>query len=147
VVYSLRLVGERNKKVLDQSVEENLRKAALWDETKDRLHESALSLSGGQMQRLCIARAIACKPRVLLMDEPCSALDPIATAKVEELMDGLRAEHTIIIVTHSMAQAQRTADFTAFFYLGKVVEHAPTQQLFANPAEQKTLDYLEGRFG
>ncbi len=147
VVYGMRLVGERRKAVLDQAVEENLKKAALWEETKDRLSDSALGLSGGQMQRLCIARAVACKPKVLLMDEPCSALDPISTAKVEELIHELKREHTIVIVTHSMAQAQRVSDHTAFFYLGKVVEHSPTKQLFTAPKEQKTLDYLEGRFG
>ncbi len=147
IVYGLRIAGQRNKKILDQTVEESLRGAALWDEVKDRLHDSALSLSGGQMQRLCIARAIASKPRVLLMDEPCSALDPIATAKVEELIHSLKKEFTIVIVTHNMQQATRCSDRCAFFYLGKLIEYDRTQKLFSNPDEQQTEDYITGRFG
>ncbi len=147
IVYGMRIAGQRNKKILDQTVEESLRGAALWDEAKDRLHDSALGLSGGQMQRLCIARAIANKPKVLLMDEPCSALDPIATAKVEELIHELKKEFTIIIVTHNMQQATRCSDRCAFFYLGKLIEYDRTQKLFSNPAEKQTEDYITGRFG
>lgn len=147
IVYGMRIAGVRNKKILDQTVEESLRGAALWDEAKDRLHDSALGLSGGQMQRLCIARAIANKPKVLLMDEPCSALDPIATAKVEELIHDLKKEFTIVIVTHNMQQATRCSDRCAFFYLGKLIEYDRTQKLFSNPAEKQTEDYITGRFG
>jgi phosphate transport system ATP-binding protein len=147
VVYGLRIGGERNKSVLDEAVERSLRGAALWDEAKDRLHESALGLSGGQMQRLCIARAIANRPKVLLMDEPCSALDPIATVKVEELIHELKQEFTIVIVTHNMQQATRCSDKTAFFYLGKLIEFAETQKIFSNPVQKQTEDYITGRFG
>lgn len=147
VVYPLRVAGQNNKAVLDETVERSLRGAALWDEAKDRLHESALSLSGGQMQRLCIARAIANRPEILLMDEPCSALDPIATAKVEELIHQLKKEFTIVIVTHNMQQATRCSDHTAFFYLGKLIELAPTETIFSRPGQKQTEDYISGRFG
>ena len=147
VVYGLRIGGENKKAVLDEAVERSLRGAALWDEAKDRLHESALGLSGGQMQRLCIARAIANRPKVLLMDEPCSALDPIATVKVEELIHELKQEFTIVIVTHNMQQATRCSDKTAFFYLGKLIEFAETQKIFSNPVQKQTEDYITGRFG
>ncbi len=147
VVYSLRIAGQNNRKALDETVERSLRGAALWDEVKDRLHDSALGLSGGQMQRLCIARAIANRPEILLMDEPCSALDPIATAKVEELIHALKQEFTIVIVTHNMQQATRCSDHTAFFYLGKLVEFARTQKIFSNPSQKQTEDYITGRFG
>ena len=147
VVYPLRVAGQNNKTILDETVERSLRGAALWDEAKDRLQESALSLSGGQMQRLCIARAIANRPEILLMDEPCSALDPIATAKVEELIFQLKKEFTIVIVTHNMQQATRCSDHTAFFYLGKLIELAPTEKIFSNPGQKQTEDYISGRFG
>ena len=147
VVYGLRIAGRKNKVELDEAVERSLRGAALWEEVKDRLHESALGLSGGQMQRLCIARAIANRPKVLLMDEPCSALDPIATVKVEELIHQLKQDFTIVIVTHNMQQATRCSDRTAFFYLGKLVEYDTTQKIFSNPAERQTEDYITGRFG
>ena len=128
-------------------VETSLRKAALWDEVKDRLHESALQLSGGQQQRLCIARAIAVEPEVVLMDEPCSALDPTATAKIEELIQDLEQYYTIIIVTHNMQQAARCSDYTAFFYLGRLIEFDATEKIFTNPSNQQTEDYVTGRFG
>jgi len=147
VVYPLRVAGQNAKSVLDETVERSLKGAALWDEAKDRLHESALSLSGGQMQRLCIARAIANRPEILLMDEPCSALDPVATVKVEELIQELKSEFTIVIVTHNMQQATRCSDKTAFFYLGRLVEFADTQKIFANPSCKQTEDYITGRFG
>jgi len=147
VVYSLRIAGRNSKSELDTVVEKSLRGAALWDEVKDRLHESALGMSGGQMQRLCIARAIANKPEILLMDEPCSALDPIATAKVEELIHELKTEFTIVIVTHNMQQAARVSDRTAFFYLGKLIEYDKTEQLFMSPKVKQTEDYVSGRFG
>ncbi len=147
VVYGLRISGVSKKSQLDEAVERSLRGAALWDEVKDRLHESALGLSGGQMQRLCIARAIANRPKVLLMDEPCSALDPIATVKVEELINELKREFTIVIVTHNMQQATRCSDRTAFFYLGKLVEYDTTQKIFSNPSQKQTEDYITGRFG
>ena len=147
IVYSLRIAGQRNRRILDETVERSLRGAALWDEVKDRLHDSALGLSGGQMQRLCIARAIANGPEVLLMDEPCSALDPIATAKVEELIHELKKEFTIVIVTHNMQQATRCSDNTAFFYLGKLIEFDRTHKLFSNPSQKQTEDYITGRFG
>ena len=147
VVYPLRVAGQNAKSVLDETVERSLKGAALWDEAKDRLHESALSLSGGQMQRLCIARAIANRPEILLMDEPCSALDPVATVKVEELIQELKSEFTIGIVTHNMQQATRCSDKTAFFYLGRLVEFAETQKIFANPSCKQTEDYITGRFG
>ncbi|MFZ4680939.1 MAG: phosphate ABC transporter ATP-binding protein PstB [Terrimicrobiaceae bacterium] len=147
IVYGLRISGQNSKSVLDETVERSLRGAALWEEAKDRLHDSALGLSGGQMQRLCIARAIANRPKVLLMDEPCSALDPIATVKVEELIHELKKEFTIVIVTHNMQQATRCSDKTAFFYLGKLIEFDVTQKIFSNPAEKQTEDYITGRFG
>ncbi len=147
VVFALRISGISKKSELDECVERSLRGAALWNEVKDRLHESALGLSGGQMQRLCIARAIANRPKVLLMDEPCSALDPIATVKVEELIRELKRQFTIVIVTHNMQQATRCSDNTAFFYLGKLVEYADTQKIFSNPSEKQTEDYITGRFG
>ncbi len=147
VAFGLRLRGERDSKVLDQSVEEALTAAALWDEVKDRLTESALGLSGGQQQRLCIARTIAVKPKVVLMDEPCSALDPIATAKVEELIWDLRRDYTFVIVTHSMAQASRVSDMTAFFYMGELIEFSDTAKMFSNPKVKKTEEYITGRFG
>lgn len=147
VVYALRIDGERRKSVLDEVCERSLRGAALWDEVKDRLHELALGLSGGQQQRLCIARAIAAEPEVLLMDEPCSALDPIATGKIEDLIDQLRGTYTILIVTHNMQQASRTSDFTAFMYLGRLIEYGATQDLFTKPQLQATEHYITGRFG
>jgi len=147
VVYGLRIAGRNKKAELDEAVERSLRGAALWDEVKDRLHESALGLSGGQMQRLCIARAIANRPKVLLMDEPCSALDPIATVKVEELISQLTEEFTIVIVTHNMQQATRCSDRTAFFYLGKLIEYDTTHKVFSNPSQKQTEDYITGRFG
>jgi phosphate transport system ATP-binding protein len=147
VIYSLRIDGERNKAVLDEVCERSLRGAAIWEETKDRLHESALGMSGGQQQRLCIARAIAAEPEVLLMDEPCSALDPIATNKIEDLIADLRGEYTIVIVTHNMQQAARVSDYTAFMYLGRLIEYGPTSTIFQNPHLQETQDYVTGRFG
>ena len=147
VVYGLRISGQNKKSILDESVERSLCAAALWDEVKDRLHESALGLSGGQMQRLCIARAIANRPKILLMDEPCSALDPIATVKVEELIHELKKEFTILIVTHNMQQATRCSDKTGFFYLGKLIEFSETQKIFSNPGQKQTEDYITGRFG
>ena len=147
LAYGLRIAGERNREVIDQVVEESLRGAALWEEVKDRLNQSALGLSGGQQQRLCIARAIAVKPRILLMDEPCSALDPIATAKVEELINQLKENFTIVIVTHNMQQATRVSDRTAFFYLGELIEIDETTKLFSNPSRTETEDYISGRFG
>ncbi len=147
ITYGLRIQGINNKTRLDEVVERSLRGAALWDEVKDRLHESGLGLSGGQQQRLCIARAIAVDPEILLMDEPCSALDPIATAKVEELIHELKKQFTIIIVTHSMQQAARCSDKTAFFYMGKLIEYADTRTIFMNPANPQTEAYVSGRFG
>jgi phosphate transport system ATP-binding protein len=147
VCYGLRLQGVRNRGLLDASVEQSLRSAALWEEVKDRLHASAFGLSGGQQQRLCIARSIAVRPEVILMDEPCSALDPIATAKVEALLGELREEFTIVIVTHSMQQASRVSDQTAFFYLGKLIEYDRTAKIFTNPAQKRTEEYITGRFG
>jgi phosphate transport system ATP-binding protein len=147
VIYGLRIQGETNKARLDEVVEKSLRGAALWDEVKDRLHESGLGLSGGQQQRLCIARTIAVSPEIILMDEPCSALDPIATAKVEELIHELKKEFTIIIVTHSMQQAARCSDKTAFFYMGKLIEYADTRTIFMNPGNPQTEAYVSGRFG
>jgi len=147
IVYSLRIAGRPSRKQLDETVERSLRGAALWDEVKDRLHDSALGLSGGQMQRLCIARAIANQPEILLMDEPCSALDPIATVKVEELIHTLKKDFTIVIVTHNMQQATRCSDLTAFFYLGKLIEFDRTQKIFSNPGQKQTEDYITGRFG
>jgi phosphate transport system ATP-binding protein len=147
VVYGLRIAGVRDKARLDEACERSLTGAALWDEVKDRLHESGLSLSGGQMQRLCIARAIAVEPEILLMDEPCSALDPIATLKVEELIYSLKERYTIVIVTHNLQQAARVSDRTAFFWLGRLVEYGITADMFTKPAETLTEDYLTGRFG
>jgi phosphate transport system ATP-binding protein len=147
VAYGCRIQGINRKSVLDETVERSLRGAALWDEVKDRLDHSALGMSGGQQQRLCIARAIAVEPEVILLDEPCSALDPIATAKIEELMEGLKDRYTMVIVTHNMQQASRVSDFTAFLYLGKLIEYGPTQRLFLNPIKRQTEDYITGRFG
>ncbi len=147
ITYGLRIQGVSNKTKLDEVVEKSLRGAALWDEVKDRLHESGLGLSGGQQQRLCIARTIAVEPEVILMDEPCSALDPIATAKVEELIHELKTRFTIIIVTHSMQQAARCSDKTAFFYMGKLIEFDETRNIFMNPKNPQTEAYVSGRFG
>ena len=147
ITYGLRIQGIKNKGRLDEVVEKSLRGAALWDEVKDRLHESGLGLSGGQQQRLCIARAIAVEPEIILMDEPCSALDPIATAKVEELIHELKTRYTIVIVTHSMQQAARCSDKTAFFYMGKLIEYADTRTIFMNPSNPQTEAYVSGRFG
>jgi phosphate transport system ATP-binding protein len=147
IAYGLRIGGVKNKTVIAETIEESLKGAALWDEVKDRLNESALGLSGGQQQRLCIARAIALKPEIILMDEPCSALDPIATAKVEELIDTLKEQFTIVIVTHNMQQATRCSDMTAFFYLGRLVEFDRTEKVFSNPSQKRTEDYISGRFG
>ncbi|MFV1959788.1 MAG: phosphate ABC transporter ATP-binding protein PstB [Planctomycetota bacterium] len=147
VVYPLRIDGERSRPLLDDACESSLRSAALWDEVKDRLRDNALGLSGGQQQRLCIARAIAAEPEVLLMDEPCSALDPLATARIEDLIDAMRGRYTVLIVTHNMQQASRTSDYTAFMYLGRLVEYGPTDDLFIRPRLQETSDYITGRFG
>ncbi|MDO6619030.1 phosphate ABC transporter ATP-binding protein PstB [Shewanella sp. 5_MG-2023] len=147
VAFGLKAQGEKDKSVIDKTVEESLRGAALWDEVKERLHSPALGLSGGQQQRLCIARAIAMQPEVILMDEPTSALDPIATHKIEELMDELRKKFTIVIVTHSMNQAKRISDKTAFFWMGELVEHADTATLFQNPVDSRTQGYVSGEFG
>jgi phosphate transport system ATP-binding protein len=148
VAYGLRINGlARNRNDLQQRVEESLQEAALWDEVKDRMHESALALSGGQQQRLCIARALAVRPHILLMDEPASALDPIATQRIEELIYRLKRDYTIVIVTHNMQQAARVSDFTAFFWLGKLVEFGTTERIFTNPGQRLTEDYVTGRFG
>jgi phosphate transport system ATP-binding protein len=147
VVYGLRIAGISDKSTLDAACEKSLRGAALWDEVKDRLNDSALGLSGGQQQRVCIARAIAVEPEIVLMDEPCSALDPIATLKIEELIYSLKDSYTIVIVTHNLQQAARVSDKTAFFWLGKLVEMGPTAQMFTNPREKLTEDYITGRFG
>ncbi len=147
VVYPLRIDGIRDHALLDQVCEQSLRGAALWQEAKDRLDQSALGLSGGQQQRLCVARAIAAEPEMLLMDEPCSALDPIATSKIEDLIDSLRGEYTILIVTHNMQQASRVSDYTAFMYLGQLVEYGPTNTMFKKPKLRETEDYITGRFG
>jgi len=147
VAYGLRIQGWRDKKKIGQRVEESLKAAALWDEVKDRLNSSAFTLSGGQQQRLCIARALAVEPEVLLMDEPASALDPIATARIEELVKQLKTRYTILLVTHNMQEAARTSDFTAFLLLGKLIEFGPTPQIFTNPQKKETEDYLTGRFG
>jgi phosphate transport system ATP-binding protein len=147
VVVGLRLNGVRNQKFLNERLEKSLRMAALWDEVKDDLHKPGTSLSGGQQQRLCIARALAVEPEVILMDEPCSALDPIATAKIEELIYELKTRYTIITVTHNMQQAGRISDYTAFFYLGRLIEFGPTTKIFTNPSEKQTEDYITGRFG
>jgi phosphate transport system ATP-binding protein len=147
ITYGPRLQGTRDRRSLDELVEDCLRKSALWEEVKDRLHTSALGLSGGQQQRLCIARALATKPSVLLMDEPCSALDPIATTKVEDLITKLKSLYTIVIVTHSMQQAARVSDLTAFFYMGDLIEYNRTKIMFTTPSQKKTEDYITGRFG
>jgi len=147
IAYGLRLHGIRRKPDVDAAVEQSLRGAALWDEVKDRLHTSALGLSGGQQQRLCIARAIAIKPEIILMDEPASALDPIATARVEDLILELKRDFTIVIVTHNMQQAARISDFTAFFYLGELIEFDSTRKIFTSPTHRRTEDYVTGRFG
>ena len=147
VAYGPRIHGEKQKAVLDELVESSLRGAALWDEVKDRLNKSALGLSGGQQQRLCIARSLAVKPDILLMDEPASALDPISTSKVEDLIRELRENYSIVIVTHNMQQAARISDYTAFFLSGELVEYGPTGAMFTNPRDQRTEDYITGRFG
>jgi phosphate transport system ATP-binding protein len=147
VAYGPRLQGVRGKADLEQIVEQALRDAALWDEVKDDLRKSALALSGGQQQRLCIARALATRPRVLLMDEPCSALDPIATGRIEDLMEQLKTDYTIVIVTHNMQQAARVSEWTAFFCLGEMIEYDRTDKIFSNPAYKQTEDYITGRFG
>ena len=147
VAYGCRIHGNPSRRELDEVVEKSLRGAALWDEVKDRLEDNALGLSGGQQQRLCIARAIAIEPEVILLDEPCSALDPIATAKVEELMQDLKHRYTLVVVTHNMQQASRVSDYTAFLYLGELVEYGHTQKIFVNPMKRQTEDYITGRFG
>jgi phosphate transport system ATP-binding protein len=147
VAYGPRILGIRGKGRLDEIVERSLKSAALWEEVKERLHENALGLSGGQHQRLCIARTIAVEPQVVLMDEPCSALDPIATAKIEELIHELKEQYTIVIVTHNMQQAARVSDYTAFLYLGSLIEFGHTEKLFTTPEKQETEDYITGRFG
>jgi phosphate transport system ATP-binding protein len=147
VVYGLRIQGIKDKKVLDEVVEKSLKQAALWEEVKDKLKNSALALSGGQQQRLCIARTLAVAPTVILMDEPASALDPISSAKVEELIYELKSQYTIVIVTHNMQQAGRVSDTTAFFYMGELVEHDSTKMIFTNPKNERTQNYITGRFG
>ena len=147
VLVGLRLNGVRNQKFLNERLEKSLRMAALWDEVKDDLHKPGTSLSGGQQQRLCIARTLAVEPEVILMDEPCSALDPIATAKIEELIYELKTKYTIVTVTHNMQQAGRISDYTAFMYLGRLIEFGPTTKIFTNPSEKQTEDYITGRFG
>jgi phosphate transport system ATP-binding protein len=147
VAYGLRIAGVTKRSRIDEAVEKSLRSAALWEEVKDRLHVSGYGLSGGQQQRLCIARALAVEPEIILMDEPCSALDPIATAKVEELIQELKQHYTIVIVTHNMQQAGRCSDLTAFFYLGRLIEFDATTKIFSNPAQRQTEEYITGRFG
>lgn len=147
VIYGLRLAGEKDKQVLSQRAEESLRQAALWDEVKDQLNESALALSGGQQQRLCIARTLAVRPEIILMDEPTSALDPVSTSQIEDTLVQLKEEFTIIMVTHNMQQASRAADWTAFMHQGNLIEFDKTATIFMNPREQKTADYLSGKFG
>jgi len=147
IVYGPRINGIRDKKTLDEIVEKTLNQAAIWDEVKDRMNDNALSLSGGQQQRLCIARALAVEPEIILMDEPASALDPISTAKIEELIHELKQQYTIVIVTHNMQQAARVSDETAFFYLGELIEYDRTTKIFTNPAKKQTEDYVTGRFG
>ena len=147
IAYGLRIAGVTKRNQIAEAVEKSLRAAALWDEVKDRLNVSAFGLSGGQQQRLCIARALAVEPEIILMDEPCSALDPIATAKVEELIYQLKAKYTIVIVTHNMQQAGRCSDLTGFFYLGRLIELDATSKMFSNPKERRTEDYITGRFG
>ncbi|HEY6437615.1 MAG TPA: phosphate ABC transporter ATP-binding protein PstB [Ignavibacteriaceae bacterium] len=147
IVYGPKINGIRDKQLLNEIVEKTLNQAAIWDEVKDRLNENALSLSGGQQQRLCIARALAVEPEIILMDEPASALDPISTAKIEELIHELKKEYTIVIVTHNMQQAARVSDHTAFFYLGELIEYEKTTTIFTNPGKKQTEDYVTGRFG
>jgi len=147
LIYGLKINGINDKKILDETVEKTLKQAALWDEVYDRLHEPALSLSGGQQQRLCIARALAVEPEIILMDEPASALDPLSTAKIEELIHDLKTKYTIVIVTHNMQQAARVSDHTAFFYLGELIEYDKTAKIFTNPSKKQTEDYVTGRFG
>jgi phosphate transport system ATP-binding protein len=147
IVYGPRINGIRDKKILDEIVEKTLNQAAIWNEVKDRMNDNALSLSGGQQQRLCIARALAVEPEIILMDEPASALDPISTAKIEELIHELKQQYTIVIVTHNMQQAARVSDQTAFFYLGELIEYDRTTKIFTNPAKKQTEDYVTGRFG
>ena len=147
VAYGLKIQGLKNKRKIDEIVEDSLQKAALWDEVKDRLNENAYELSGGQQQRLCIARTLAVQPEIILMDEPCSSLDPVATARVEELIFNLKRDYTIVIVTHNMQQAGRISDLTAFFYLGKLIEFDETKKIFINPKMQQTEDYISGKFG
>ena len=147
IVYGLRIAGVNDKSTLDEVVESSLKSAAIWNEVKDRLNDSALGLSGGQAQRICIARAIAVNPEVILMDEPCSALDPISTLKIEELIEELKSKYTIVIVTHNMQQAARVSDVTAFFYLGELIEAGVTRKIFTNPEKKQTEDYITGRFG
>lgn len=147
IVYGLRIAGVNDKATLDEAVERSLKSAAIWNEVKDRLNESALGLSGGQAQRICIARAIAVNPEIILMDEPCSALDPISTLKIEELIEELKSKYTIVIVTHNMQQAARVSDVTAFFYLGELIEVGGTRKIFTNPEKKQTEDYITGRFG
>lgn len=147
VIYGPRLMGIRKKGILDEVCEKALKKAALWDDVKDRLHANALDLSGGQQQRICIARAIAMEPEIILLDEPCSALDPIATAKIEDMLCDLKKDYTVIIVTHNMQQAARISDYTGFFMMGELVEYSVTSEIFTNPREKQTEDYITGRFG
>ena len=147
VAYGMRIIGIKDKRKLDENIEKALKGAALWDEVKDRLHDSAMGLSGGQQQRLVIARAIAIEPEVLLLDEPASALDPISTLKIEELIYELKDKYTIVIVTHNMQQAARVSDYTAFMYMGELIEHGDTKSIFTNPREKKTEDYITGRYG
>ncbi|RDV15591.1 phosphate ABC transporter ATP-binding protein [Pontibacter diazotrophicus] len=147
VVYGLKIQGIKNKSVLEEAAEKSLRRSALWEEVKDKLNQSALALSGGQQQRLCIARALAISPSVLLMDEPASALDPLSTAKIEELIYELKSEYTIVIVTHNMQQAGRVSDHTAFFYMGELVEFSKTKTMFTSPQDNRTQNYITGRFG
>ncbi|MET0377476.1 MAG: phosphate ABC transporter ATP-binding protein PstB, partial [Spongiibacteraceae bacterium] len=147
VAYGLRIQGINKKRILDETVERSLRAAALWDEAKDRLHDNALGMSGGQQQRLVIARTIAVEPEVVLLDEPASALDPISTLKIEELINELKSRYTIVIVTHNMQQAARVSDYTAFMYMGKLIEFDSTDRLFTNPAQKQTEDYITGRYG
>lgn len=147
VAYGLRVNGVNDRKTLDEVVERSLRQAALWDEVKDNLKKSAMAISGGQQQRLCIARALAVEPKLILMDEPASALDPISTSKIEELIFELKKSYTIIIVTHNLQQAGRISDYTGFFYLGELIEHDRTRKIFLNPAQERTQNYITGRFG
>ncbi len=147
VIYSLRIDGVRDRRVLDEACERSLKRAGLWDEVSSRLRDSALQLSGGQQQRLCIARAIAADPEILLLDEPCSALDPIATGRIEDLIKELKGQYTLLMVTHNMQQASRTSDYTAFLYMGRLIEHGPTNDIFLAPRLRETEDYVTGRFG